>query len=425
MITRIEDSYKIRDLISKLFVSVTIDLVFIMIILNLIFNLNYKIGLFIIFITIIFILINIIYNNILTKKIQILKEKQSIVNNYLIETISSIDTIKNMQIEDYLNSKLDFNYNNFLNYSFNLNSNYNIQIFIQEFIIGVGILLIFYYSLIENNVSTLIILYNLFLIYFQPVSNLCLLHLLYKDSKVSFIRINELLNINIENLNINSNKTLNNIIINNLEYSYNGINDVIKCKKLIINKSNKVLLYGESGGGKSTLMKLIVKLINNYKGKILIDNKELSNYSLYNIRSRITYVSNDDALYTDTIYNNIVLNNKVNKYKYLKIIKICGIDKIIEKNIMGSKMILDNNGSNLSAGERKRIIIARSLIKESDIYIFDEITNSLDNESERVILYNIFRYFKHKTFIIISHRLSNKDLYQKLVLVKKGYVYEY
>ena len=251
----------------------------------------------------------------------------------------------------------------------------------------------------------------------------------YKEVGVSFLRIKELLNSQIEYLNID-NKSLDkhllgNIKINNLIYSYNGIDNILKCNNLSINATDKVLLYGNSGGGKSTLMKLLVKYIDGYKGRILIDNRNIKTYNLFDIRKKITYVSQDEIIYTDTIYNNIVLNNNIKYEEYLKIIKMLDIDSIFERSILGDLMMLDNNGLNLSGGERQRIILARSLVKKSDIYIFDEILNAIDIKSERKILENIFSYLKSNTVIVISHRFNNRDLYQKFVMIKKGVVYEY
>ena len=434
IITRIEDVFKIRDLISKLFVSITLDSLFIIVILLFIFSINNKIGLITIIITIIYIIITLIYNNIIEVKIKKLKEKEVVVNNHLIESLSSIDTIKGLNLENMLNDKLSIKYGNLQDISFSLNKSFYKENFYKELIKGTIILLIIYIMSLEvysNNldISILFIIYNLFIYYFEPIDNLCSLHMEYKEACVSFKRIKELLNVDCEDLNINKKsihrRLIGNIKINNLLYSYNGVDDLLKCDNLDIKSNSKVLLYGNSGGGKSTLMKLLVRYLDNYKGEILIDNRNLLTYNLLDIRRGITYVSQDEIIYTDTIYNNIVLNNNISYEKFLEIIKLCGIDKIIDRSLMNTDMIIDNNGYNLSGGEKSRIIIARSLVKNSDIYIFDETFSTLDLKSERVLLENIFKYLKNKTVIVISHRFNNRDLYQKYIMIKKGIVYEY
>ena len=430
VITRINDIFKIRDFISKLFITITIDLLFIIVILIIIFNINKNIGLIIVLITLIYILIIIIYDNLIINNIKKIKENEIDVNNYLIESISSIDTIKGNVLEDLLNDKLDIKYDKLQVNSFNLNNKLSLKNSIKEIFKSLLLIMIIYLCINNSiDISIIFVLYNLYYYYFEPIDNIVDIYLEYKDINISFIRIKELLDIECEELNI-SKKSLNkrligDIKIDNLEYSYNGIDDILKCKSLTIKESNKVLLYGTSGGGKSTLIKILVRYLNKYKGNIYINGRDLKTYNLLDIRNKITYISQDEIIYTDTIYNNINLNNKVNYTKYLEIINLCGVDKIINKSILGDDLMLDNNGYSLSGGERQRIIIARSLVKNSDIYIYDEATSALDIKSERILLENIFNYLKNKTIIIISHRFNNRDLYQKFIMVKGGIVYEY
>ena len=165
-------------------------------------------------------------------------------------------------------------------------------------------------------------------------------------------------------------------------------------------------------------------LIIPYMSKILAGVRQNS-ISTEELRKKIVYVSQDEMLYTDTIYNNIVLDHEISYQKYLEIIKLTGVDKLIEKSMLKDDMLLDNNASNFSGGEKQRIILARTLVKNSDIYIFDESFSALDIKSERILLKKIFEYLKNKTILVISHRFNNRDLYQKFILIEKGILYEY
>ena len=104
---------------------------------------------------------------------------------------------------------------------------------------------------------------------------------------------------------------------------------------------------------------------------------------------------------------------------------LLGIDGGISRSILKDDMLIENNGSNLSGGEAQRIILARSLCKKSDIYIFDESLSAIDIQSERKIMKNLFSYLNNKTVIVISHRFNNRDLYQQFVCMQKGVVYDY
>lgn len=428
VITRIQDVFKIRDFITKLFVTFAIDIVFIIVCLIFLFKINYQLCIIILISTLLYLVIVFLLNKIVIKKIKKIKEEESNVQNHLIESLSSIETIKNMQIENYLFDKLLLKYNKLQDNSYSFNKIYNIEIFLREIIIGITTLIVIYFGILSvynNNFSfmKLLVFYTLMNYYYSPIANICDLHLLYLDSKIAFLRIKELLNVEEEDASLKQEANddfKGEIRIHNLDYSYNGINSVIRCNNLIINNKDKVMVYGESGTGKSTLMKIIVSYLNNYHGKIIINNKELKSYNLYYLRSKITYLSQDEMLYNDTIYNNIVLNKNISYGKYLEIIKITGVYKIIQNKYLKDEMLLEGNGSNLSGGEKQKILLARSLVKESDIYIYDESFSAIDIKSERIILKNLFKYLQDKTIIIISHRLNNKDLYKKFITVKNG-----
>ena len=122
-------------------------------------------------------------------------------------------------------------------------------------------------------------------------------------------------------------------------------------------------------------------------------------------------------LYTDTLYNNISMYRDIDYKKILKVSKITKLDRILSKLPLGYDSMIEENGFNLSSGERQRIILARTLCKEADIYIFDESLNALDIKTERIILQNIFKYLKTKTVIVISHRFNNNDLFNQKVIV--------
>ena len=434
IITRIQDVFTIREVISKMLVTITIDLVLLIAFLIVIFNINLKLSIISIVITIVYVLIMVSYNTLITKKMKSMKESEVLVNNHLIESLSGVNTIKGMQIEDYLNTSLKSKYSNYQEKSFSLYKIFYQEVFFKELIYGIGLLIIIYIGfkeVIKGNfsLSKLLVFNSLLIYYFTPIQNICNLQILIKDAYVSFIRIKELLNVDIEKLQIDKRKyskhLKGNIKVLNLHYSYNGINNILNCESLDIKAGQKVLLYGISGGGKSTLMKLLARYLDKYEGDILIDDRKIYNYNLLDIRNKITYVSQDEIIYTDTIYNNIVLNQNISYEKYLEIIKLTGVDKIIDRSILKDDMMLDNNASNLSGGEKQRIILARALVKNSDIYLFDESFSAIDVKNERILLKNVFEYLKNKTVIVISHRFNNRDLYQKFVLIEKGVVYEY
>ena len=154
-------------------------------------------------------------------------------------------------------------------------------------------------------------------------------------------------------------------------------------------------------------------------GYISINNIDINHYHLDILRNNITYVSQQEYLFNDTLYNNITLGREIDKNEIEKVVKMLYLNEVGSLNRM-----VEENGFNFSGGERQRIILARSVLKKSSIYIFDEALSQIDVVKERDILINIFKYLKDKTIIVISHRFDNKDLFERIIRIEKGSIYE-
>ena len=177
------------------------------------------------------------------------------------------------------------------------------------------------------------------------------------------------------------------------------------------------MLVGSSGCGKSTILKLLKQYYKSHS--IYIKNKKLKNI---NLKNSITYISQDEYLFTDTLYNNITMYKNVSDKELNKVIDICELRPIINRTNLGFNMLIEENGFNLSGGEKQRIMLARALLKNFEILIIDEGLNQVDINLERKILKNIFKKYKDKTIIVVSHRLDNLDLFDNLIRIEKGVV---
>ena len=136
------------------------------------------------------------------------------------------------------------------------------------------------------------------------------------------------------------------------------------------------------------------------------------------------YISNNDTLFTDTLYNNITLNQNVSKEEFLKITRITKVNEIVKNDRLGYQKLVEEDGFNFSSGEKQRIILARSLTRKSDIYIFDEAFSQIDIDKTRIILRDILEYLKDKTVIVISHRNNFNKLFNRVLKLEKGRIYE-
>ena len=160
------------------------------------------------------------------------------------------------------------------------------------------------------------------------------------------------------------------------------------------------------------------------RSTVFINNYDINDISLNTIKNNISYISQDEILYTGSIKDNIILNRDISDKEFLKVTKITRVGEIINNSLLGYDMILEENGFNISGGQKQRIILARALLKKSNIILIDEGLNQIDINLERKILKDIFKIYKNKTIIIVSHRKENIDLYDKVIKISKGSVQE-
>ena len=208
------------------------------------------------------------------------------------------------------------------------------------------------------------------------------------------------------------------IIVRNLTYASAG-KKIIRNLSLHVFPGDKVLFTGASGSGKSTFLKVLFRYYDVNRGCIYIDNKDLMDYHLEDIRSRIVYSAQQEFIFTDTIYKNIILERKITYAQFLDICKLTLVDEIVKRFPLGYQTVLEENGFTLSGGERERIILARTLLSNADIFLLDESFSEIDISKEKIILQNIFSKFINKTFIVVSHRLDNANLFNYSILLEE------
>ena len=206
----------------------------------------------------------------------------------------------------------------------------------------------------------------------------------------------------------------------NVTFSY-GSKNALKNINFTICGADKVLITGPNGSGKSTIVKLILGLYKIKHGKILIDNHNINNISLSSLRERISFVSQNVFLFNDTIKNNILYSKPEAKIEEIeKAAKLSGSYDFIEKLDGAMETMVGEAGRKISGGEKQKISIARAILKDSDVVIFDEATSQQDSQSIKRIEELIDHKFKDKICIIISHRPIINLKLNKIIKLKEG-----
>jgi ATP-binding cassette subfamily B protein len=217
------------------------------------------------------------------------------------------------------------------------------------------------------------------------------------------------------------------IYINNLSYQYEGPRSpfALKDVDLFIEENKITAIVGTSGSGKTTLLKMMLGFYQPVNGEILIGDTRLSNISLKIWREKVGAVMQDGYLFPDTIAANIMPGSEeINEDRLINAAEIASIKGFIESLPLGYNTKIGTNGHGLSEGQKQRLLIARVIYKNPDIIIFDEATNSLDANNEKVIVENLTGFFEGKTVIIVAHRLSTVKGADKIVVLDGGRIIE-
>lgn len=198
-----------------------------------------------------------------------------------------------------------------------------------------------------------------------------------------------------------------NIEIKDLNFSYDNENNVLKNFSLNISHGSKIAIVGASGGGKSTLLKLLNKTYEVDRGKIFIGGHDICDFSKDTLRDKITIVPQDPYIFNFSILENLkIINPKASKKQIETACKKAQIHKFITELPEGYETRLGEGGTRLSGGQKQRLAIARAFLKDSPILIFDETTSALDNENQSKIKEVIDNIGRNKIVIIVAHRLS-------------------
>ena len=214
------------------------------------------------------------------------------------------------------------------------------------------------------------------------------------------------------------------IKISGLEFSYFPSNIIFKDINLTIKKKQKIIFFGDSGVGKSTLIDLIIGILNPNKGSIVIDNKyspglNMSWLKLISYVPQKSYIHNNSLKFNITFKNN---DNLIDKELYELALKISGLDEILKNGLDENKNI-GQFGSNISGGQRQRVSLARAIYKNAPIIIIDEATNALDLSSEKEILDKLLA-LNNKTIIFITHRNNNISNFDKFYILHRNGIKE-
>ena len=210
----------------------------------------------------------------------------------------------------------------------------------------------------------------------------------------------------------------------NVRFAY-GEKEILKDISFDIPKGQVVALVGPSGGGKSTIASLLPRYYDISKGKIMLDEQQLKNYSIKELRAQMGVVTQEAILFNDSVFQNIAFGNPLATQKEVEnAAKLANAHTFILQLEDGYATQVGDQGMKLSGGQRQRLSIARALLKNPPILILDEATSSLDSESEKLVQEAIYELMKNRTTLVIAHRLSTVQHADQILVIKDGVIEE-
>jgi subfamily B ATP-binding cassette protein MsbA len=256
---------------------------------------------------------------------------------------------------------------------------------------------------------------------FQPVRRIGSIYSKVQDAVAASERVFEVLDT--KNRIVNGTKVLNEDITSIeyknvvLKYSgYNLLNDI----SLSIKKGENIALVGDSGGGKSTFINMILRFYDPDSGSVLINGTNIKEYENSSLKHHISLVSQRIYIFQDTLAANVAYGQSIDEKRVHEALKLADASEFVASLKDGIHTLMEEFGVNLSGGQRQRLAIARAIYKHSSLILFDEATSALDNESEKRIHAALDSYTKDKITITIAHRLSTIEHADKILVLQKG-----
>ena len=366
--------------------------------------------------------------------IRLVNTTETQTNAIAVDSIMNYETVKYFCRENEELNKYNNYFSKYLSASFKNRTSLAVLNIGQGIIIALGMLALLVLTIVKIKENTMgvgdLVLIHLYLIQlYIPLNNL---GFAYRQIKLSLVNMEEMFEILRANLTIKDKPNTPDLMLkqgkitfNQVDFSYNPRRAILNNLSFKIEPNTKVAIVGPSGCGKSTIARLLFRFYESTKGNILIDDQDICSVTQESLRQTMGVVPQDCVLFNDSIYNNIVYASaNATRADVINACKVSLLHDFVKTLPDGYDTMVGERGLKLSGGEKQRLAIARMVLKNPQIFIFDEATSSLDSGSEKAIITNLNKILKDKTAIIIAHRLSTIVDCDNILVIEKGRLLE-
>lgn len=434
IISRVNDAVKIRSFINDVAIQIFVNIFIVIFSFALMFTYYWKLALIMALVIPFYFVVYWLTNKLNKKVERKLMEESAELESHLVESITSVRTIKQFGVETFANNKTDNAFSTLLKtiYKSVLNSLFAGDS--SEFLSRIFTIILLWVGsgyVIDRTITPgeLLSFYALIGYFTSPVSQLIGMNKTIQNALIAADRLFEIMDLEREETTDKmdiSKENIGDIHFKEVSFSYGSRVDVFEDFSCVIKKGKTTAIVGESGSGKTTLAALIQNLYPLKKGKVTIGDYDINYISNYSLRNLVSVVPQQIDLFSGNVIENIALGEDFpDVQKILNITKELGILSFVEKLPNGFQTYLGENGALLSGGQKQRIAIARVLYKKPEVLILDEATSSLDSEAEQVIQKTLEDFRNQgKTMVVIAHRLSTIANSDEILVMKEGKIIE-
>ncbi len=433
-VARVRELETIRSFLTGQGLFSAIDLLFAIIFIAVLYLYSWKLTLIVAGAIPIYILIALLVRPLLRDLIKEKFNRGAISQQFLVETIVGIQTVKAGAVEPVMQAQWSERLAAYINTSFSatmLGSGGQNAIQFTSKLVNALLLLFGAKAVIDGELSVgALIAFNMIASQaVQPVLRLSQVWQDFQQVQISVDRLGDILNAPIERKSqagLSLPRPRGAIALRNVTFRYRpGSPEVLRDVSLSIAPGEVIGIVGASGSGKSTLTKLVQRLYTPEQGQVLLDGMDVSQLDPAWLRSQIGVVLQENQLFNRTVHENIAFANPaLSRAQVMQVARLAGADEFVARLPQGYDTIIEERGANLSGGQRQRIAIARALATNPSILIFDEATSALDYESEKVIQENMRQIVKGRTVLIIAHRLAAVRPCHRIIGMQDGRIVE-
>lgn len=415
LVSRIQDIYMIQEVINQFTTHVFVDIFILIFSLICLAYLSTKLFLLVLVVLSIHLLFLVVHHKKTEEKLLLLKQREVNVHSYMIEQITGFEMSVGFSNQHVVFKTFQGKYQKYLHKLFQFQMWKSKKLGIQNLSYDILYVVMVFMGCIQIDNGSLTVgaattFQFLFLYLLEPLNRIFELFFSLKEAKQAWMRIEALQEVK-SNGSIPVDYTIQ---FRKLSYIQDGIHPILKQIDWTIFEGRKILLLGPSGSGKSTLLKIIKGYFSTHQcfiGSFPVEQCETS---------KIIYIPQNEFLNTGNVYDNICLGQSISETKFQEIWNLCELNTIVQNSSLKKHMLIEENGFNISGGEKQRIVLARALLQPFQVLLLDEATSQMDHNLERRILKKMFNQYKKQTIIIVSHRTENMDLYDEVVEMNQG-----